>query len=219
MRRPSSGPWIGAHRRGHPPFRGKWKLHVSATPASAADVLHRALPVVLREGVPFKVAASPSLLEALNEGAGGISQVGKFMTVYPRDDAQAVRIAGALDEAVRGLGGPRVPTDRTLHPESIVSYRFAGRRKRRAAADPFVAAGVAEPDGPSAVGGRYVVVSPMHRSAGGSVDLAVDVEGERPCVLKRAGRDARPRCFTASLPTTASPPCSTWSRSSVTCTW
>ncbi len=66
----------------------------------------------------------------LNDGRGGMSQVGKFMTVYPADAPQAVEIAARLDAALAGLGGPRVPSDRALSDGGAVSYRygaFAGR--------------------------------------------------------------------------------------------
>lgn len=75
---------------------------------------------------PFKVAASPERLAELNEGNGQLSQVGKFVTVYPNDDAQAVRLARVLDAATDGLRGPAVPSDRPLRPGSLVHYRYGG---------------------------------------------------------------------------------------------
>ena len=52
------GPW---------PDQG-WKLHVSATPPSAIEVLNAALDALLAEGARFKVVNSMSLLGALNSG-------------------------------------------------------------------------------------------------------------------------------------------------------
>jgi hypothetical protein len=138
---------------------------------SAAEVLERALPVLAREGVAFKVAVSVGAVAALNEGEAGLDQVGKFLTVYPRDDAQAVRLAVALDEATRVLAGPRVSTDRPLRRASLVHYRYGAFTAEREPAppeiDPFVAAGVAEADERRPIAGRYVLVSTLHRSAGG----------------------------------------------------
>lgn len=171
---------------------------MSATTQSAADVLDRALPILIDEGTAFKVAVALSVVAALNEGEGGISQIGKFITVYPRDEAQALRMATALDEATAGLRGPRVATDREIRAGSLVHYRygsFVGRSEDAEppapAVDPFVASGVADARTHRAVGGRYVIVSTLHRSASGSVLLAADVEAGTSCVLKRAGRDAR----------------------------
>ena len=118
--------WIQLrHAREVFPVQG-WKLHVSASAVSAHDVLRRALPVLLAAQARFKVAASLRALNGLNEGRGQLSQVGKFITVYPGDDAQAVRLAVALDDATHGLRGPAVPSDRALRPGSLVHYRYGG---------------------------------------------------------------------------------------------
>jgi len=115
-----TGPW---------PDQG-WKLHVSATPLSAVEVLEAACDVLLAEGARFKVVNSISLLTTLNSGVFGISQIGKFITVYPSGDAQAVRLAVDLDAATRGRRGPRVPTDRALRPDSLVHYRYGSMIRR-----------------------------------------------------------------------------------------
>jgi Lanthionine synthetase C-like protein/Protein kinase domain len=113
-----------------PPAQG-WKLHLSATVASAEKVLERALPVLLDEDAPFKIVSSLETLRDLNCGAAGLSQVGKFVTVYPGDDEQAVRLALALDRATAGLRGPAIPSDRVLRPGSLVHYRYGGFDDRR----------------------------------------------------------------------------------------
>lgn len=103
-----------------------WKLHVSATIGSAATVLEHVLPILKAEDAQFKVAANLGCLGDLNEGLAGLSQVGKFITIYPLDDAQAVRLAVELDRVTAGLEGPRIPSDRPLRPGSLVHYRFGG---------------------------------------------------------------------------------------------
>lgn len=118
--------WIGLYNAQAATPQQGWKLHVSAGVAAAGEVLRRALPVLLAENASFKVAASVRLLGALNEGDGSRSQVGKFITVYPNDDAQAVRLAVVLDAATRGLSGPPIPSDRPLTPHSLVHYRYGG---------------------------------------------------------------------------------------------
>ena len=116
-----TGPW---------PDQG-WKLHVSAAPPSAIEVLETALDVLLADGARFKVLSSIALLSALNSGLFGISQIGKFITVYPSDDAHAVRLAVELDAVTRGHRGPRIPTDRALRPDSLVHYRYGSMIRRR----------------------------------------------------------------------------------------
>lgn len=121
-----SAPWVRVDRiNAAVPSQG-WKLHLSATVASAPEVLRRALAVLLTDDAAFKVAASIGALHGLNEGRGGVSQVGKFIAVYPRDDAQAVHLAGLLHHATVGLHGPAIASDRRLRPDSAVYYRYGG---------------------------------------------------------------------------------------------
>jgi hypothetical protein len=115
-----TGPW---------PDQG-WKLYVSATPLSAVEVLEAALDVLLADGARFKVLNSIKLLSALNNGWFGISQIGKFITVYPSDDSHAVRLAVGLDRVTRRHRGPRIPTDRALRPDSLVHYRYGSMIRR-----------------------------------------------------------------------------------------
>ena len=186
-----------------------WKLHLSAAVHSAPQVLARALPLLLAEGVRFKAASSLAAVARLNTGALGESQVGKFVTVYPSDDAQAVRVAVALDRSTAGLRGPRVPTDRPLRPGSLVHYRygaFTGRHEGSghdildpegrlaidtrppfyrppfpALVDPFERAGayVAPPQRRGPIAGRYLVYELLSRSWRGGVYRAIDA-GARP---------------------------------------
>ncbi len=91
-----------------------WKLHVSAVPGSALEVLSRVGELLASEGVAFKVASDRTVLEQLNEGSHGATQVGKFMTIYPADDGAARWLAGRLVELTEGLPGPVIATDLRL---------------------------------------------------------------------------------------------------------
>jgi len=132
-----TGPW---------PDQG-WKLHISATPLSAAEILEAVLGVLFAEGVRFKVVGSLALLAQLNFGELGPSQIGKFITVYPSDDPQAVRLATALHEATVGGRGPRVPTDRPLRPGSLVHYRYGAIIERAEAEEGGGTYGILDPAG------------------------------------------------------------------------
>ncbi|WP_283137437.1 class IV lanthionine synthetase LanL [Rhizohabitans arisaemae] len=119
-----NGFWIRVrHLATRVPYQG-WKIHVSSWAGSAEDVLRRALAVLIGERATFKVAGSNAVLHYLNSGRGGASQVGKFITVYPQDDGHAVRLARALDDAVGGLRGPGIPSDRPVRAGSLVHYRY-----------------------------------------------------------------------------------------------
>ena len=131
------GPWaVATPVAARSPEQG-WKLHISATAASAGDVLAAALPVLAAEGVPFKFAAGGRIVRLLNSTHADRASGGKFLTVYPADDAQAVRLAEACHRATEGLAGPVILSDRPYRPGSLVHYRYGG----------FSAAPAVDPDG------------------------------------------------------------------------
>jgi hypothetical protein len=123
-------PWASVGRAGLEVPEQGWKLHVAATEASALAVLDAAVPVLLAEGVPFKFAAARRYVRALNAATAARESGGKFLTVYPRDDAQAVRLAEACHQATAGLAGPVILSDRPYRPGSLVHYRYGGFRAK-----------------------------------------------------------------------------------------
>ncbi|MEW6473210.1 MAG: class IV lanthionine synthetase LanL [Actinomycetota bacterium] len=120
------GPWAFATPVGARTPEQGWKLHISATEASAADVLAATVPVLVAEGVPFKFAAGHKIVRLLNSTHADRASGGKFITVYPADDAQAVRLAEACHRATEGLAGPVILSDRAYRPGSLVHYRYGG---------------------------------------------------------------------------------------------
>jgi hypothetical protein len=119
-------PWIFALPADTALQQQGWKLHVSSYVSTAAETLRRVLPPLVDAGVAFKVVGSAAWLGGLNRGSAGLSQVGKFITAYPRDDSSAVDLAIALDQATRGLRGPRIPSDRPVADGGVVFYRYGG---------------------------------------------------------------------------------------------
>ena len=120
------GPWAFATPVGARSPEQGWKLHISATEASAGDVLGATVPVLVAEGVPFKFAADHKIVRLLNATHADRASGGKFLTVYPADDAQAVRLAEACHRATDGLAGPVILSDRAYRPGSLVHYRYGG---------------------------------------------------------------------------------------------
>lgn len=101
-----------------------WKIHLSATPFSAGELLARVLPFLDSRGLLFKVPLRLEFLAELNSGLPQFSQVGKFLTLYPRSTAEAVKFASALHRVTRDLRGPEIPFDKRYRRNSIVYYRY-----------------------------------------------------------------------------------------------
>jgi hypothetical protein len=120
------GPWAFASPVGAQSPEQGWKLHISATETSAVEVLAATLPVLVAESVPFKFAATLKIVRLLNSTHADRASGGKFITVYPADDEQAVRVAEACHRATEGLTGPVILSDRAYRPGSLVYYRYGG---------------------------------------------------------------------------------------------
>ncbi|MFD7398510.1 class IV lanthionine synthetase LanL [Streptomyces virginiae] len=101
-----------------------WKIHVSATPLSAALVLARSAEVLTRRRASFKFAVDLERVVRLGDVWHDRGSGGKFITVYPDDDEQFRILARELDAATAGLSGPRVLSDRPVRPGSLVSFRY-----------------------------------------------------------------------------------------------
>jgi hypothetical protein len=125
----TDGFWRYSRRSRRDEPRQGWKIHVSATILSAAEVFSRVRPILRKYDVLFKVPARPELLTSLNAGLSAFSQVGKFLTVYPRSTIEAKTLARELHLATRGLPGPRIPFDVRYRRNSLVHYRYGSFRR------------------------------------------------------------------------------------------
>lgn len=105
-----------------------WKIHVSATIISAEEILTRAFPILCKRDALFKVPCRLEFLMTLNSGIPDFSQVGKFLTIYPRSTDEAVVLAGELHRVTRGLAAPRIPFDARYRRNSLVYYRYGAFR-------------------------------------------------------------------------------------------
>jgi len=194
-----------------------WKIHVSATVVSAAEVFSRALPVLREHDVLFKVPAKLSLLAQLNFGSPGFSQIGKFITIYPRSAHEAVALARKLHVATRGEAAPEIPFDLRYRRNSLVYYRYgafapgrngkparifdetgkphADRRAPGAAVpawlnDPFRGRPATQPKATGPIGLDYIVFKAFAQRGKGGVFEALDlsVSPARLVVIKQGRR-------------------------------
>lgn len=205
-----------------------WKLHVSAVQAQALETLEAVLDLLEHTGTPFKCARDETVLAELNEGDFGVTQIGKFMTIYPADDAACRQLGLALADRTAALGGPRVITDLHLGGAVYTRYgafapRFARNRlgqlepERNPDAEyqtPFRApegvpnpfADLMSPVGPDApeadkagvFGPGFKLLKPISVQPKGNVYLALDVR-DQACVAGAIVKTGRAHCMSDSL--------------------
>jgi len=115
-----------------------WKLHIAATLLSANAVFEKVAPWLQRRGSLFKAPRSLNELQKINCGLYyGYSQVGKFITIYPQSEKEALFLANKLHALTSTFSGPCVPFDFRFKPESCVHYRYGS----------FAQLNIQEPDG------------------------------------------------------------------------
>lgn len=124
--------WCRVTPDGYPMPDQGWKLHVSATMLSAPFVLAQVARVLIEAGCAFKFPAELGDYWELLTPHCARAQAGKFVTAYPRDDSESVRLAALLDEATRGLPGPVILSDRPYRAGGIVHYRYGAFSGHRA---------------------------------------------------------------------------------------
>ncbi|WP_330275104.1 hypothetical protein OG205_05270 [Lentzea sp. NBC_00516] len=131
-----------------PARRQGWKIHVSASPLHAAEVLRRVAAVVVPLSLRWKAARSVDKLMDLSSPPSPLTQSGKFITIYPESDVES--LAASLDAVTREFDAPVVPSDRRFRPHSNVYLRYGA----------FVGQSVFDPVEQSL---KYVLVDPSGR--------------------------------------------------------
>lgn len=109
--RQAFGVWEGWTPRDWRPRLQGWKIHVSASMACAVETLARTTRLCVERDVAFKFLPDEGKLADTNGKQADRGASGKFITIYPDDDAQFAELLEALEEALAGQDGPSVLSD------------------------------------------------------------------------------------------------------------
>jgi serine/threonine protein kinase len=106
-----------------------WKIHISATPANARDILQRVSSVLLgRRDTDFKFALDMSTLLLLNSKNWSRGRSGKFITIYPHDNGHFLDLIEQLHRVTEGQLGPYILSDHRYKDSNVLFFRFGGMR-------------------------------------------------------------------------------------------
>ncbi|CAL9343055.1 putative SapB synthase [Streptomyces sp. enrichment culture] len=92
-----------------------WKIHSSATRANAEEIAAIVWDYCVPRRIPFKFVPGPHLLHLRNAKYAPRDGSGKFVTVYPADEAQLHRVLRELGALLEGFEGPYILTDLRWH--------------------------------------------------------------------------------------------------------
>ncbi|WP_242515118.1 class III lanthionine synthetase LanKC [Sorangium cellulosum] len=193
-----------------------FKIHLSTAHDSARDLLAAVVPIVVEEGVPFKVLVDEQILDLGNSTFWGRGACGKFITVYPADVAQLRRLMARLHEATKGFRGPYILSDKRYKNSKVLFYRYGGFRKAQRVSSfgepvvllrteggallsderlPYFALpeGVDDPfpdteeeDDELVLKGRYKAIEALGTSSKGGIYRCLDLETNTEVVVKEA---------------------------------
>ncbi|MGW3290963.1 class III lanthionine synthetase LanKC [Streptomyces sp. NPDC001002] len=109
--RNESGDWLALRPvDAQLPVQG-WKIHVSACLDNAESVLDRVWRYCVAGGTAFKFVPSRYLLHQRNAKYADRAGSGKFITVYPADEAEFERLVRELSDLLAGEPGPHILSD------------------------------------------------------------------------------------------------------------
>src|SRR5690606_15984733 len=106
-----------------------WKVHISACLDNAVRVLEKVWDYCLEHQLAFKFLRSPRVLLMRNSKYAGRGSSGKFITVYPRDDAETEKVCRELDQLLAGEPGPYILSD-VRWGDGPVYVRYGGFANR-----------------------------------------------------------------------------------------
>ncbi|MGO1056626.1 class III lanthionine synthetase LanKC [Crossiella sp. CA198] len=124
-----------------------WKIHVSATPETAAEIVALVSEYCLDRWIPFKFLRSTALLRAFNLKYAPRAASGKLLTIYPRDEVELADTLTSLDRRIGGRPGPYILTD-LRYNQGPLYVRYGGFDARYCTApDGERVLAIARPDG------------------------------------------------------------------------
>lgn len=118
------GFWTNCAPEGHKYNIQGWKIHVSGTRSTAVELLNRVTPLLAREAVPFKFCSDPRMVWLSTIKNWPRTGAGKFMTIYPRDLDQFLRLIEVCYQGTKDLKGPYLLTDRPYKDSKVIFYRY-----------------------------------------------------------------------------------------------
>lgn len=123
-----------------------WKIHISTVLDNADRVLDQVFEYCRAHGLAFKFIHGRAALLIRNAKYARRGSSGKFITIYPRDEA-GLEVAGKeLAGLLHGEPGPYILSDLRLG-DGPVHVRYGGFAARYCVVDSVVEPAIADPDG------------------------------------------------------------------------
>ena len=118
------GIWYFCYPKGGKLVRQGWKIHVSSSTHNITKTLKRVLPILVENGLLFKVVCDKAMLMLVNSKNFNRASSGKFITIYPSSLLQFKTIIEKLYQATIDLEGPYILSDKPYKDSKVIFYRY-----------------------------------------------------------------------------------------------
>lgn len=130
-----NGYWVICRPAGLEPLAEHgWKIHVSTVPEQARRALELLATAFQRTPFHFKCLRDKAMVLAATSRSWPAGQVGKIITIYPRDAEETRTLLAWLHPLLAEITGPYILTDRRYRDSRCLFYRYgqhAGGRRLR----------------------------------------------------------------------------------------
>lgn len=99
-----------------------WVIHISSVTSHAESLLSSILPILRLHKLPFKVAKDSKTLAIINAGSFGLTELGKFITIYLDEEGIANDLVIDLKKHTSKIKGPTISTDYYLGDNIYCRY-------------------------------------------------------------------------------------------------
>lgn len=101
-----------------------WKIHISATPLNCEEVLKKTVEVLLDYKMPFKFLIDKKILMMTSSKLWSRGASGKFITIYPRSEAEFRSVIERIYESIKDMVGPYILSDKRYKDCRCIYYRY-----------------------------------------------------------------------------------------------
>jgi serine/threonine protein kinase len=91
-----------------------WILDISVVQTQVIPLLKCIIPLLIQENVPFQLVRNIEIARSVLAGEFGYSTFAKIISIYPKNDEYACRLALELIKLTARFKGPQIPTDHQL---------------------------------------------------------------------------------------------------------
>lgn len=109
------------------PLQG-WKIHVSTTLNNSKKIFFEVYKYCSINNVSFKVIKNYDFLKKINNKDYNRSQSGKFITIYPINNKEFVKVINDLNDKIGHLQGPYILSDKRVKDSKNIFYRYGRMR-------------------------------------------------------------------------------------------